>query len=141
MAFLGLNARVLGSDHPAGSAAASIRWLSDGCPPFYRDGLLEIPLYAPLDCDLIGFPDPRATTPPDLLEYAQFALRATTDRGGPITMLTFHDWIIAGGNRIGLLDRLLSSLGERSIRPATVQQCWRELTALAGSDPVAAPPP
>lgn len=133
MALLGLNARLWGSDCPAGSRAASIRWLIDGSRPFFRDGLLEIPLYTPLDCDLIGFPEPKAPTPPGLLDYAHFALRATMARAAPVTMLTFHDWIIAAGNRIELLDRVLLSVRQLSIRPSTVQECWCELTSLASS--------
>lgn len=42
-------------------------------------------------------------------------------------MLTFHDWIIAGGNRLSLLDGVLSCLGEIGIRAATVGECWHDL--------------
>lgn len=130
--LIALNARLCLSNQVAENPRSAIRWLIDGCPPFFRCGLLEIPLYSPLDCDLLGFPQPSVATPPQLLDYACFALLETIGRGGPVTMLTFHDWIIAEGDRLALLDRVLSSLEERSIRPATVEDCWPTLLAMAG---------
>src|SRR6202046_4249409 len=50
--------------------AGLVSWLLGGRPPFERAGLLEVPLYAPLDCDLLGLPRPQDDTPPDLLGYA-----------------------------------------------------------------------
>jgi hypothetical protein len=47
-------------------------------------------------------------------------------------MLTFHDWLIAGGNRLGLLDRILDLLPTLPVRPVTVNDVWEELAGLAG---------
>jgi hypothetical protein len=84
-----------------------------------------------MDCDLLGMPEPSASTAESLLEFARFALVSTLSRPGPFTMLTFHDWIISGGNRLSLLDQLLSSLREIDVRAVTVEESWPELTALA----------
>ena len=35
-----------------------LHWLLGQRGPFCRDGLVEVPLYAPLDCDLLGIADP-----------------------------------------------------------------------------------
>ena len=106
-----------------------MRWLASGCPPFYRGSLLEIPLYSPMDCDLLGTPEPSVLTAQPLLDFARFALLSTLSQPGPFTMLTFHDWIIAGGNRLPLLDQLLSALPEIHVQAVTVEESWPELTA------------
>jgi len=126
---LALNASVWRTDRLGGSTSSAIRWLGSGCPPFYRGSLLEIPLYSPLDCDLLGVPEPSVPTAESLLDFARFALLSTLSQPGPFTMLTFHDWIIAGGNRLSLLDQLLSSLQEIHVQAVTVEESWAELTA------------
>lgn len=128
---LALNGKLVSSERVRGSIASRPGWIRSGCPPFYRGGLLEIPLYSPLDCDLIGLPRPSESTPKPLLDYALFALLSCLSGSGPLRMLTFHDWIISGGNRLSLLDGLLSSLKERDLVPVTVEDCWQELTHLA----------
>jgi peptidoglycan/xylan/chitin deacetylase (PgdA/CDA1 family) len=131
MLSLALNSPMCLSDPLAGSPLATIRWLRSGSPPFHRGSLLEIPVYSPLDCDLIGLPAPDGPTPPALLQYARFALSRTITSGGPLAMVTFHDWIVAGGNRLWLLDTLLQSLAERSVSATTVEESWSEMLDLA----------
>ena len=128
---LALNASVWRNDRLGGSTRSAIRWLRSGCPPFYRGSLLEIPLYSPMDCDLLGLPEPSEPTAESLLDFARFSLLSTLSQSRPFTMLTFHDWIIAGGNRLSLFDQLLSSLHELGVQAVTVEECWPELTASA----------
>ena len=55
-----LNAGLLVKENFHGSLACRLRWLLGQQPPFVRDGLVEIPVYSPLDCDLLGLPRPDA---------------------------------------------------------------------------------
>jgi glycosyltransferase involved in cell wall biosynthesis/peptidoglycan/xylan/chitin deacetylase (PgdA/CDA1 family) len=131
---LALNARLWSRDRVGGSMPSAIRWLKSGRPPFYRGGLLEIPVYCPMDCDLLGLPDPAQPSPQTLLDFARFALLAGLSRG-PLAMLSFHDWIITGGNRLSLLEGLLSALPALGVRAVTVEESWPELMRLAGGPP------
>jgi peptidoglycan/xylan/chitin deacetylase (PgdA/CDA1 family) len=136
--WLGLNANIYwGSGCSVGAAH---RWLRAGTPPFYHGALLEIPLYSPMDCDLLGLPDPAASTPIGLLEYAQFALERCLAQPQPLSMLTFHDWIITGGNRLQLLDSLLSFIAEAGLQTIGVEERWPALAGLADAA-TAAPTP
>ncbi len=128
--ILALNAARLRREFPINTAA---RWVRAGLPPFFRRDLLEIPVYTPLDCDLVGCPAPSVATPEPLLAFAEFALRLTLARPTPVTMLTFHEWIVSGGNRLRLLDGLLASLDEVGARCTTVAESWNELLTLATS--------
>ena len=89
--------------------------------------MLEVPVYGPLDCHLVGLPDPVTATPQGLIDYAAFAYRETLAVGGQITMLTFHDWLISGGNRLSLLDGVLTAAAELSLPTTTVNECWPQL--------------
>ena len=91
-----LNAGLVAREDFLGSPAGRLSWLLGGRAPFERAGLLEVPLYAPLDCDLLGLPRPEADTPPDLLGYARAVLRAAAVAPGALAMATFHDWIVSG---------------------------------------------
>lgn len=128
---LALNSNVWRADPLAGSRASTIGWLWSGCAPFYRGTMLEIPLYSPMDCDLVGLPNPATATPEERLEFARYALLSTLAQPGEFTMLTFHDWIITGGNRLSLLDRLLGALGDLAVRAVTVEESWSELVSCA----------
>jgi peptidoglycan/xylan/chitin deacetylase (PgdA/CDA1 family) len=101
-----------------------VRWLLNGYPPFYRDALLEIPVYSPLDSDLLGFPRPSVPSPEPLLDFARFALESCLARPGQLSMLTFHDWLIAGANRLALLDGVLSFIPEANVQPGSVAMWW-----------------
>ncbi len=103
------------------------RWLLNGCPPFHRDTLLEIPLYSPLDCDLLGFPAPSVPSPQSLLDFARFALDSRLAGPGQVSMLTFHDWIIGGANRLALLDGVLSLIPGANVSPESVGMWWSRL--------------
>ena len=104
-----LNVGLVARETFAGTAFGRLRWLLAGRQPFARDGLAEIPLYAPLDCDLLGLPAPQVDTPPYMLDYARSALCAAVSLPTAAAMITFHDWIVAGGNRLVLLDDVLGA--------------------------------
>lgn len=131
MLTLALNARMWRTDRVGGSTVSTVRWLRSGCPPFYRGNLLEIPLYSPMDCDLLGFPGPSEPTDETHIAFTRFALRSCLGQAGPFGMLTFHDWIIAGANRLALFDQLLSDLAASGAEAASVEECWQELIARA----------
>jgi peptidoglycan/xylan/chitin deacetylase (PgdA/CDA1 family) len=116
----GLNAGLVARETFAGSAPARLRWLLAGRPPFRRGRLAEIPLYAPLDCDLLGLPAPGQDTAPYLLAYARSALRDAVARPAAAAMITFHDWIVAGGNRLVLLDDVLRTAEKTGLEVSTI---------------------
>jgi peptidoglycan/xylan/chitin deacetylase (PgdA/CDA1 family) len=113
---------------PVGSP---LRWLRDGCPPFRRGEIVEIPLYGPMDCDLLGFPNPASTTPRSLMDYARFALRSGVGHARKLLMLTFHDWIVTGAGRIELLDSTLEFLTSAGVAAVSVRDVWPHLLELS----------
>jgi peptidoglycan/xylan/chitin deacetylase (PgdA/CDA1 family) len=115
-----LNAGLVAHETFAGSPAGRLRWLLGQRAPFVRDGLVEVPLYAPLDCDLLGLPTPQSDTPPEMLAYAQAVVRAAAVAPGALTMVTFHDWIITGGNRLVLLGDVLAAARDGGMAVSTV---------------------
>jgi hypothetical protein len=115
-----LNAGLVVRETFAGSALGRLSWLLAGRPPFLRDGLTEVPLYAPLDCDLLGLPAPQQDTAPYLLAYARSALCGAVCQPATAAMITFHDWIIAGGNRLVLLDDVLRAAGKSGLNVSTI---------------------
>jgi peptidoglycan/xylan/chitin deacetylase (PgdA/CDA1 family) len=116
----GLNAGLVTRETFAGSAPGRLRWLLAGRAPFPRGRLAEIPLYAPLDCDLLGLPAPGQDTAPYLLAYAGSALRDAVAQPAAAAMITFHDWIVTGGNRLVLLDEVLGAAAETGLQVATI---------------------
>ena len=127
--LVGLNPWVWRRDSVAGTRRESLAWLAGGRAPFRRGPLLEIPVYSPLDCDLVGFPAPDDETGDERLRYAETSLRIAARRPASHVMYTFHDWIVGGGDRLGMLDRLLGWLGRESLSVCSVADCWRELAA------------
>jgi peptidoglycan/xylan/chitin deacetylase (PgdA/CDA1 family) len=111
-----LNRRLVMSETFGGSRSARLRWLLGQRPPFTRDGLTEVPVYSPLDCDLIGLPRPDEDTPRVTLDYARAVLREATVAPGWLSMITFHDWLVTGGNRLVLLrDALAAARDQGSV--------------------------
>jgi hypothetical protein len=104
-----LNAGLLVKESFGGSLSGRLHWLVNSHPPFLRDGMLEVPLYAPLDCDLVCLPAPQEDTPPEMLSYASAVLRSAVTAPGPLTMVTFHDWIVGSANRLSLLGDVLAA--------------------------------
>ncbi|HEY6794069.1 MAG TPA: polysaccharide deacetylase family protein [Kineosporiaceae bacterium] len=98
-----------------GSLLGRLRWLASSRAPFLQEGLLEVPVFAPLDCDLVGLPLPRELTPSPQMEYARAAIRSLVRTPAPLAMMTFHDWIVTGGNRIELLRELLVAAREAGL--------------------------
>jgi peptidoglycan/xylan/chitin deacetylase (PgdA/CDA1 family) len=126
-----LNPKIVRGRNVRPHVGSTIRWLLSGAAPMYRGELLEIPVYSPMDCDLIGLPEPASSTPERQLRYAKFALKMCVSSPRPLAMVTFHDWIIATGNRLQLLDAVLSFIKERNLHTTTVTEAWPELLRLA----------
>jgi len=116
----GLNAGLVARETFARSAPGRLRWLLAGRAPFRRGRLTEIPLYAPLDCDLLGLPAPGQDTEPYLLAYARSALCDAVAQPAAAAMITFHDWIVAGGNRLVLLDDVLRTAAKTGLEVSTI---------------------
>lgn len=127
----GLNAGLVAREAFARSAPGRLRWLLTDRAPFRRGRLAEIPLYAPLDCDLLGLPAPRQDTAPYLLAYARSALCDAVARPAAAAMVTFHDWIIAGGNRLVLLDDVLRTAAQTGLEVSTIAGSARWLAESA----------
>jgi len=115
-----LNTRLLIQESFGGSVLGRLRWLLGKRPPFIRDGLVEVPAYAPLDCDLLGLPTPQSDTPDDVLAFSRAVLQAAARRQGGLSMVTFHDWIVSGGNRLVLLRDTLAAARENSMSISTI---------------------
>lgn len=117
-----LNTGLIVKGHFGGSPAKRLRWLLGQRSPFARDGMTEIPVYAPLDCDLLGLPRPTENTPPEALAYTRAVVSAAAVTPGRLSMITFHDWIVSGGNRLSLLGDVLASARQNDVDIATITQ-------------------
>jgi peptidoglycan/xylan/chitin deacetylase (PgdA/CDA1 family) len=117
-----LNLRLILNGNFGASPTGRLRWLLGRREPFVRDGLLEVPVYSPLDCDLVGLPRPTEDTPPETLQYARAVLRTASAAPGRLSMITFHDWIVSGGNRLTLLGDALSAARESGVEVSTIAE-------------------
>lgn len=117
-----LNTRLLAMETFGGSPVGRLRWLLGKRAPFIRDGLVEIPVYAPFDCDLLGLPTPKEETPQEVLAYSRAVVRAAAATPGELTMITFHDWIVSGGNRLVLLGDALAAARDAGMLISTVAE-------------------
>jgi peptidoglycan/xylan/chitin deacetylase (PgdA/CDA1 family) len=126
-----LNLGLVAKETFAGSPAGRLRWLLGERPPFARDGMMEVPIYAPLDCDLLGLPRPTEDTAPETLAYTRAVVSAAAVTPGRLSMITFHDWIVSGGNRLSLLTNALSTARENGVDIATIAQRPEWLPATA----------
>lgn len=117
-----LNAGLIAKETFGGSPAGRLRWLLGQRSPFTRDGMTEVPVYAPLDCDLLGLPKPTEDTSPEALAYTTAVVRAAAVTPGRLSMITFHDWIVSGGNRLSLLGDCLTAARESGTDIATIAQ-------------------
>jgi peptidoglycan/xylan/chitin deacetylase (PgdA/CDA1 family) len=116
-----LNARLVAKGSFLGSPAERLRWVLGKREPFTRDGMTEIPVYAPLDCDLVGLPKHDQDTPKVTLDYSRAVIQAAAaTRPGELSMITFHDWIISGGNRLSLLADALQAAKDSGTQIATI---------------------
>jgi peptidoglycan/xylan/chitin deacetylase (PgdA/CDA1 family) len=117
-----LNARLITKENFLGSRAGRLRWLLGQRDPFTRDGMTEVPVHAPLDCELVGLPKPDEDTPQVILDYSRAVVRASAARPGELTTVTFHDWIVSGGNRLVLLADALTAARESGAVISTIAQ-------------------
>jgi peptidoglycan/xylan/chitin deacetylase (PgdA/CDA1 family) len=117
-----LNAQLVMNETFNDSRAARLGWLLGKRDPFTRDGMTEVPVYVPLDCDLIGLPKPSEDTLPVSLDYARAVFRDAAAIPGTLTTITFHDWIVAGGNRLIMLRDTLTAAREAGAVISTIAQ-------------------
>jgi peptidoglycan/xylan/chitin deacetylase (PgdA/CDA1 family) len=117
-----LNAQLVMNETFSDSRAARLRWLLGERGPFIRNGMIEVPVYVPLDCDLIGLPEPSENTPRVTLDYARAVFREAAAAPGTLTTITFHDWLVTGGNRIVLLRDTLTAGREGGAIISTITQ-------------------
>jgi hypothetical protein len=82
--------------------------------------MTEVPVRLPLDCDLIGLPKPNEDTPTVALDYARAVFRYAAAAPGGLTTITFHDWLVSGGNRLVLLRDALAVARERGAVISTI---------------------
>jgi peptidoglycan/xylan/chitin deacetylase (PgdA/CDA1 family) len=115
------------------SRTARLRWLLDRRDPFARDGMTEVPVHVPLDCDLVGIPQPNEDTPKEILDYARAVVREGATAPGGLTTITFHDWVVTGGNRLVLLRDALAAARERGSAISTIAQSPDWLPEIGGN--------
>lgn len=126
-----LNAQMVMHETFKDSRAARLRWLLGKCDPFTRNGMTEVPVRLPLDCDLIGLPRPSEDTPPVILDYARAVFRDAAAAPGGLTTITFHDWIVSTGNRIVLLRDTLAAARDGGAVISTITRSPDWLPAVA----------
>jgi peptidoglycan/xylan/chitin deacetylase (PgdA/CDA1 family) len=114
LATIALNPGLVFWETKRGHIGHPAAWLFQGAAPFRRGALMELPELSPLDCDLIGLPNPDLDSDPELLAYARWALTERFDRSNKWFSLTIHDWISGTANRLANLGTLLDELQSRS---------------------------
>jgi hypothetical protein len=117
-----LNAGLIAKETFGGSPIGRLRWLLGQRPPFARYGMIEILTYVPLDCDLLGLPRPTDDTTSEALAYTRAVVSAAAADLGQLSMITFHDWIVSGGNRLSLFGDALAIARENEVDIATIAQ-------------------
>jgi peptidoglycan/xylan/chitin deacetylase (PgdA/CDA1 family) len=117
-----LNSRLVMKERFKDSPASRLRWLLGEHEPFPRDGMIEVPVHWPLDSDIVGLPKPDEDTPPMILDYARAVVRESVVAPGELTTVTFHDWLVTGGNRIVLLREALAAARESGAIISTIAQ-------------------
>lgn len=117
-----LNAQLVMNETFGGSRAGRLRWLLGRRDPFTRDGMTEVPVHVPLDCDLVGLPKPNEDTPQVILDYARAVVRAGVAASGGLSTITFHDWLVTGGNRLVLLRDALAAARGNGTAISTIAQ-------------------
>jgi hypothetical protein len=59
---------------------------------------------------------------PESLAYARAVVSAAAVTPGRLSMITFHDWIVSGGNRLSLLGDALAAARANGVDIATIAQ-------------------
>ncbi len=103
-----LNVNLLLHDRPTNlGLLASWQWLSQPKPFNRPEGLTEHPLVSPLDCDLLGFPQPAQTSGPAMTTFARQTILEDYQRSHNYFNINAHDWIIGTSDRLQILDEVL----------------------------------
>jgi len=98
-----------------GKAVYEVRRLGHKEEPFKKDSLVEIPLVSPLDVYCIyPYPQVGGDSPESSLEEAYRILVSHYRSSKKFFNLNFHEHSIGTGNRLRLLERVLSFLSEQS---------------------------
>jgi len=117
-----LNAGMVMNETFSDSRTGRLRWLLGKHHPFTRDGMTEVPVDVPLDCDLVGLPKPDEDTPQVTLDYARAVVTEAAAAPGGLTTITFHDWLVSGGNRLVLLRDTLAAARSAGSVISTIAQ-------------------
>jgi peptidoglycan/xylan/chitin deacetylase (PgdA/CDA1 family) len=127
-----LNYSLVTKDSFLESPAARLRWVLGKREPFTRDGMTEVPVHAPLDCDLVGLPRPDEDSPQVTLDFSRAVVRqAATAKRGELSNVTFHDWLVTGGNRLVMISDALTAARESGTVISTIEESPEWLTATA----------
>ena len=103
-------------------------------PRFEELRAVEVPVYGPMDCDLLPSSEPSAptatsgSTSPALLwsQHSNSRRRSRCSR----SMTGYHR-----ANRLGLLGQLLSALPELGLEAVAVRDAWPQLADSAAHSP------
>lgn len=115
LALLALNAKLALTERPDNgwSRTTGWYWLTHGQRPFVRpEGLVEYPLYSPLDCDLFGFPEPQEDSGAAVVDYAAGVVCGLYDQSADYFNINCHDWITGTADRLQVLDRALKHIAK-----------------------------
>ena len=114
LALAALNTGIIRRERPVGGSWwSTIRWLWANPVPFERpEGLIEYPLTSPLDCDLLGFPNPATPASAAALNLAKYTLRACFTASSAPFVVSCHDWISGTSNRSEVLQTILKDVNE-----------------------------
>ncbi len=116
--LLALNANLIRTERPAGKSLwATTRWLLQNPRPYRRpEGLTEYPLTSPLDCDLVGMPDPNTPSPEAVIRYAKKVIWTCNHFSGDTLTINSHDWITGTANRPQILETTLADINTGPVR-------------------------
>lgn len=111
--LVALNARLIFTEnHFTGQRyVAAVSWLLGPQNPYLRpDSIIEYPLTSPLDCDLLGFPEPQTPSGHQFVAYATRTITDCYDKSGLDFNINCHDWITGTADRSQVLDSVLKHI-------------------------------
>ena len=91
----------------------SAQWLFFPKKPYYKNGLLEIPLLSSMDGELFGLVDPNQNSSEKQMDFTVNSLKEQYSESQEHFNLTFHDWLMGSGNRMAVFTEMLDFLIEK----------------------------